>query len=58
MFFQRLVMLPPQLRPACKVVLGADGGHFTLEAHHFSAQADLRLQVSGGGQGEAGVELP
>ena len=43
--FKRLVMLSSQLRPAREIVLGADGGHFALKAHHLVAEADLGLEV-------------
>jgi hypothetical protein len=43
--FKRLVMLSSQLCPPGEIVLGADGGHFALEAHHLVAEADLGFEV-------------
>jgi hypothetical protein len=45
MLFKRLVMLSSQLCPSGEIVLGADAGHFTLEAHHLVAKADLGFEV-------------
>ena len=43
--FKRLVMLSSQLCPPREIVLGADGGHFALKAHHLVAEADLGFEV-------------
>ena len=43
--FKRFVMLSSQLCPPSEIVLGADGGHFALEAHHLVAEADLGFEV-------------
>jgi hypothetical protein len=45
MLFKRLVVLSSQLGPPREIVLGADGGHFALKAHHLVAEADLGLEV-------------
>ena len=58
MLFKRLVVLSPYLGPAYKVVLGADAGHFALEADYIVAHAGLGLEVLGGAEGQARVELP
>lgn len=59
MLFQRLVMLPPNLGPPCKIVLGTDGVHLTLEAHDLLAQAGLLLHVfRGRPERQSAVDLP
>lgn len=53
-------MLPPQLRPFRKLVLGARGVELTFQADDFGPQAFLvREGARGwGGDGEGGVEGP
>jgi len=41
---QGAIMIPPQLGPACKVVLRRCGGHFSLEPDHLGAEAGLFVQ--------------
>ena len=45
MLFKCLVMLSSQLCPPREIVLGADGGHFALKAHHLVAEADPGFEV-------------
>lgn len=55
---QRLVMLPPQFRPLCKVVLRTDRVHLFLEIKHFPLEYESFSRIFARGQREPRRESP